>query len=574
MKRLRVNELNVFSGGMNTVEAPYLIDSSESTLLINADIRRGAIWSMPERMKKLDLSYLYWFQFKGDIYQYGTWRSNVVWDNTWYWADGAFTGKVLPDGTELPLGLPTPTVRPTLTSTGVDTGIHEGEFRYCYTFLDSTTGTESAPSPLSAYISVTKEDIVIDNFETLPPSVDTYRIYRIGGYLPYFMLVEEIKAADLPYIDSLDESQIRGTILGTLRNGPPPSGINYLTEMNGRVYAAEGNKLYYSAVGNPDSWYNYDFISVKDEVLGLAKAPGGLLVFGNTWTLLLRGDDPHNFQLQVLSDKVGLIKAESINYVGSSVIWLSNHGVVISDGYTINQLTSDKIEEVSGIVPTGSQVLNNVYYMSFKPELYPAEDLYPSESLYPNGVKGVAGVTQGILAMDFKRGKGYSYKIINHPDIEYLDVVDGVIGITNGQWNKPAYNCDITAYSDCLDFTLCSGLELAYLTSPTYSNDILLDELSEIEYISPLLIDGTNSTMKEYERIRLLFKGVFKLEVYFDNNRKVAEKWFISTPENKYQYSELGIPNDDDKAYSIRFKLTGRGVLKGLQYTYKYREHD
>jgi hypothetical protein len=572
VKQLRVNELNIFSGGMNTVSAPYMLSSDESSLLVNVDIRKGELQSIPHITFKKSLSNVQWFDYNNKVYEYPAWRSNVVWDNTWYWTDGAQAGKVLPDGTERSLGLPTPTLRPTLTTES--DGVLQGEYRYCYTFVDTQTGTESAPSPMSMYMNVNAEKIVVDNFSDLPVYANAYRIYRIGGYLPYFMLVDEVvpDSTNLPFKDNFDDTQIRGDILNTLRNGPPPQGIHYLTELNGRMYAAEGNKLYYSAVGNPDSWYVFDYIVFKEEIFGLAKSPNGLIVMGDTWSSILIGNDPSNFRVKVLSEEVGLKNPQSISYINSETIWLSNHGLVLSDGNSINQLTSDKIEEMSGMVATGAQVLNNIYYMSFKPELYPSESLFPRESLWPNGVNGTAGVDQGIAVLDFKRGRGYSYKIIDHGDIEYLDKVDGTIGITRGDWATAVFDCGTSAFEDCLGFIICSGFELDYL-NPDMEVDLSnVKNAAKITYLSPLLIDGTNSTLKEYEHVRLLFRGIFNIKIYFDNDRLIQEVTIESKNAETYEYRKIGIPNEDDKAYSIRFKIEGRGSIKGIQYAFKYRE--
>ena len=566
---LKVTELNAFSGGMNNVTAPYLIGKDEAAVLANVDLRRGAMWSMPRPIHAHNTDMAYFYQYKKQLYTYGSWRSNVLWDNKWYWSDGATTGKVLPDGTEKSLGLPTPVV-PIEATPGGD-GPHTGDFKYTYTFYDNATGVESAPAPLTSYITATDQDISLTGFETLPTDATHYRIYRIGGYLPYFMLVD--MTDQVSFTDNLDDSQIDGRILETLRNGLPPLGLHHLTEMNGRMFGSIGNKLYFSALGNPDSWYIYDIIPAQDIIKGIAKAPGGLVVMGETWINLLQGTDPLNFRLKVLSDKVGLVDASSISYIDQNVIWLANHGICLSDGYTIRQLTADRIEDIQGIRPTGAQTLNNIYYMAFKPELFPAEDLFPSDTLYPNAVVGTGGIDQGILTLDFKRGNGFAYKIIDVPDIVYLDKLDGEIAIETGDFSKPLWeNCDEPAFFDCFDWVECDSAEISYLNK--FQLDMLnqLDHLAEIDYLSPLMVDGTTATLKEYDKVRVIFKGIFKVQVLFDNDRLIMERNLQSVAEWSYEHAIIGIPNEDNKAYSIRFRVQGRGVVKGIQYTYKNRD--
>ncbi len=569
MGPLTVTELNTFNGGMNNVTAPYLLRRDESTLLVNIDLRRGSMYSMARPIKHSDAKQAYFYQFKDTVYYFGSWRSNVLWDNKWYWSDGASTGKVLLDGKERPLGLPTPLMAPDCTSSG--TGPHTGDFKYCYTFYDNLTGVESAPSPLSSYVSATDNTINVKINEMIPIEATHYRIYRIGGYLPYFMLVEMTTIDD--YGDSLDDTQIDGRILNTIRNGPPPQGIHYFTELNGRLFGAAGNKLYYSAIGNPDSWYVYDFIPCQNTVKGLAKVPGGLIVFGDSWCNILKGNDPMNFVLRELSNDIGMVDAQSLNYIDQSAIWLSNNGVCASDGYSIQQLTVDRIENIHGIRPAGSAVKNNTYYLAFKPELYPAPNLYPSPDLYPNGVRGTGGIDQGILTMDFKRGQGYAYKVLDIVDVTYIAELDGEVAAIKGVPGQALFaECESPAYDDCSEFSSCTGWELAYIDKVNIGMLFDYDNLAELDYISPLMIDGTTTTLKEYDKVRVLFKGRFALQVLFDNDRLISEIYLDSSTIENYTFMEMKIPNEDNRAYSIRFKVTGKGIIKGIQYTYKMRE--
>ena len=90
--------------------------------------------------------------------------------------------------------------------------------------------------------------------------------------------------------------------------------------------------------------------------------------------------------------------------------------------------------------------------------------------------------------------------------------------------------------------------------------------------MSPILIDGSYTTLKEYDKVRIIYRGIFHIKVLFDNDRVVQEKTIISLDDKNNEYALIGIPNADNKAYSIRFIIQGVGVLHSLQYTYKYRE--
>ncbi len=567
MGGLTVTELNSFSGGMDNVTASYLIPKDEATLLANVDIRRGAMQSVNTPIWAMNAQDSHFFQFNKTVRFFPTWRSNVVWDNKLYWSDGVTTGKVLADGTELPLGLPTPTT--ILVGDPTNPGIHEGDFKYAYTFYDTETGTESAPSGLSLYITATENSISLSGFDALPEHANMYRLYRIGGYLPYFMLVDTF--GDINYEDNLDDTQIDGRMLDTLRNGPPPNGLKYLTELNGRLYGSVENNVFFSALGNPDSWYVYDFIPFQNTIRGIAKAPGGLLVMGLHWTSLLKGGDPLSFSLRSVSDEVGITGAESIAYADTSAIWLSEHGIVTSDGYTMTQLTADKIENITGLIPTGAMTLNNVYYLAYKPDLVPQLDLYPSDTLFPSQVQGLGGVDQGILSLDFKRGRGYSYKILDVPEIESLGALNGKVGIIHGLAENFA-ECDEIGFPDCLSFIKCIGYELAYLSPNLREVAGELGSFDTLQYMSPAMVDGSTTTLKEYDKVRILFKGTFSITILFDNDRVIVERQITSYVNEKFEFALLGIPNGDNKSYSIRFFIHGRGVINGIQYSWKNRE--
>ncbi len=721
MQQTQITELNAFSGGMNNVAAPYLIRKDESVVLTNVNLRRGSMESVPRLVRKQDVGYMYFYQFGNHLLQYGSWRANVVWDNKLYWTDGVITGKVLYDGTELPLGIDTPvqkleqkltpvpppildqdvynnliwssagTVTPiedddgnvipgefkvsdpggtdvggravhfTLTSavqakdgyvifyatvesgnlsfvqysTGLvwaslpdgphtvkngrnviyvgefhrpdimliptstdpasvieyrdvstfvteeSAGVHTGNFKYTYTFYDSEHGVESAPAPLSLYSEPKTQNIELTGFDPLPSNADKYRIYRVGGYLPYFQRVDDYEPAEgtpvdeYKFIDDLDDTQIDGSELLTLETGKPPDQIAYFVEMSGRMYGAVDNILYYSSLGNPDNWYINDFFQMKGKIKGLAATPGGLLVMGDYYTNILKGTQPSNFVLRLLSDKIGCREASSIAYIDTTAVWLSYHGVVMSDGFAIRQLTADRIEDISGLNPTGAEVINNIYFLSYKPILTPDDELYPNDDLFPDGVVGTGGVEQGIITLDFKRGNGFAYKVYTFDQVQYIDVLDGKIGVIHGDPEVPGFpDCNETGFPDCWDFFACSGMELAYLHA--FPQDQLeLKHLAEMEYMSPLLVDGSTAMLKEYDKVRVIYRGIFDLKIYFDNDREVQSQHFESPGERGLDFTEtvIGIPNNDNKAYSIRFHITGRGTIKGIQYSYKFREN-
>ncbi len=384
MGQSTVTELLDFTGGMNTLVAPHLISPRESTALVNVDVRLGSLSSMPnlENRGMLDNGG-HFYEFNKTIYSYRNYRNNVTWDNKWYWSDGVETKKMLLDGTIMDLGLPTPANAVDINE-GIDVeGPHTGAFKYCYTFYSEDTNVESAPSPLqNQYLETEASEIELTNMEALPADATHYRIYRIGGYLPVFTLVTSVTVNN--YIDDRGDTRIDGRQLQTMYCGVPPVGLFNLVEFNGRFYGSVGNKVYYSALGNPDAWYISDYFVARDIIIGMAASPGGILVMGRFFTMMFYGSQPTDYRVRLLSDHLGCIDPRSVAYMGDSAIWLSHRSFVMCNGYNVVDVTAHKIDNLQGITPTGAVVDDSTYYMSFKPKLVPLDTLYPSEMLLPS----------------------------------------------------------------------------------------------------------------------------------------------------------------------------------------------
>ena len=564
MGQSTITEIVDFSGGMNTLLAPHLIGKNEARQLVNVDVRFGALQSMPnlDLLQPLDNG-PFFYQYNRVIYSYPSYRTNVLWDYKWYWSDGINTGKMLPDGTKLPLGLPTPTVALTQELVGAaGEGTHEGDLKYTYTFWSEDTGAESAPAPLPLYITADGQDITLSGFDVLPTAATHYRLYRIGGYLPIFLQVDTF--TDITYTDSLDDTKIDGRPLHTLRNGPPPSNLTNLCELNGRFYGSRGNHVYFSALGNPDSWYISDFIPIRGYIVGLATVPAGLLVLCQFSTVLLYGTDPVNFRLKLISDQYGCVSKQSIAYLGDSAIWLSNKQIVMSNGYKIIDVTAFKTDRILGIEPTGSAVENETYYVSYKPGMFPSEVLLPRDTLYPDSAEGTGLVDQGLIALDFKRGSSFSYKLIKYDEIRTIGIVDSDVHISSGGYFSVDIPCDETMFEDCLSFLNCTPFGLSIM------NVYQSQGLSRLHYLSPKYMDSGLATLKQYDKIRVRYAGVFKIDVLFDNARVVISRDIVSDGDDTFAI--IGVPNKDNLSHSIQFNIEGVGIITSIQYSWKNRE--
>lgn len=573
---MQTSELLDFTGGINTVVAPHLLPLNEAIALTNVDIDFGSLKSITNLESTKSAQNRYFVEYRRKLYYYRDWRSNALIDDKLYWADGQDSGKILPDGTELPLGISTPTTPATYEAAGnAGDGTHKGDFKYTYTFYSSDTGVESAPAPLRGYRFADEQNFIISGLETLPAEANQYRIYRIGGYLARFTLVKTISVGDVPYTDSIDDTFIDGRLLQTLRTGTPPTSINNFTEMNGRLFGSVSNRVYFSGLGAPDSWYTDDFFNMPDTITGIAKSQAGLLVFGRHYTYLLFGASAQSFRLKVLSDYLGCVKNTSIAQYANKAIWLGEDGVYMSDGYSMENLTYRKIKRISSMNVFSSAIANDVYYFNFLPTMVPSEELVPSNDLYPGGVVGAGvdgGSTEGIVAIDFRRGNKYSYHYLAYNEAISLGIHRSELYLVlDGE--KETIGC--TQKFPC-DIPFCFGEQVLGKLGGTLS-----DSFKTLDYLSPQLIDGSYSTLKEYDKVRVNFIGKFTVAVIF-SNLDIAIVEDIETPRtvtNLIELSEetdsvalIGIPNANNKSYSIQFAIRGTGIVKSIQYSWKNRE--
>ena len=92
-----------------------------------------------------------------------------------------------------------------------------GTRNYVYTYYSSLTGYESAPSTASEDLECYLNNVVITNFSsTLDTTVDSIKLYRLGGTLSDYYLVDTLSINATTYTDTKSDLQVlEGTLLTT-----------------------------------------------------------------------------------------------------------------------------------------------------------------------------------------------------------------------------------------------------------------------------------------------------------------------------------------------------------------------
>lgn len=236
--------------------------------------------------------------------------------------------------------------------------------QYVYTYYSSTTGFESGPSEASDEISVEILKAKLTNF-TAPtdPSVDAINVYRIGGDLTNFYLVEALAINSTKYTDIKTDIQVlEGTLLETTNYIKPSSNIKFLTEYNSALFGCIDATLWFSNPGTVDNWASNNWIQFPEHITGLGSTQNGLLVFSRNKTWILNGENLASYFTYPLSTSVGCITHNTISYVENNLIWLSLDGICISNGSNIENISMGKLGKIKPD-PLYAEVYEQQYYL-------------------------------------------------------------------------------------------------------------------------------------------------------------------------------------------------------------------
>jgi len=236
--------------------------------------------------------------------------------------------------------------------------------QYVYTYYSSITGFESAPSPASNDLEVDVNNVVISGFRAPTDStVDTIKLYRIGGTLKSFYLVENLSANAVTYTDTKTDLEVLdGTLLTTTGFRQPPTGLRFLTEFNGALFGSIDSTLWFSNPGTVDQWLETNWIAFPEHITGLGVTQNGLLVFSRNKTWILVGDSLATYSKYLLNGNQGCVSHSTISYVENNLLWYSLDGICLSQGGAIELLSWQKLGKLI-INPITAETYENQYFL-------------------------------------------------------------------------------------------------------------------------------------------------------------------------------------------------------------------
>lgn len=239
-----------------------------------------------------------------------------------------------------------------------------GEYQYVYTYYNILDGTESAPSDITDLLEVDSGYIRVQFTDTpTDPQITHRRLYRVGGNIGVFSLVEEIDISINDYDDRKTDIAIDGRTLTSENYFEAPEGLKFITESYSMLFGAVGNELRFTPIAEPNAWPIEFSLEFDDNITGIGTTSNGLLVMTADRTHIVTGTGPFQLSTQPLRGDQGCISHKSVQQVElGAVVWASSDGLCVSSGNNPKNITKYKLGDLK-FNPVSSCVHNEVYYL-------------------------------------------------------------------------------------------------------------------------------------------------------------------------------------------------------------------
>jgi hypothetical protein len=257
---------------------------------------------------------------------YGSW---AMANNVAFYANGKASVKVRLDATGPTLigetfGINPPNSAPTIASSSTS-GSNDGTYEAFYTFYNGNTGCESAPSPTSAGTAITAGKSIdwsvvdVDAVGTNNPVQATARrLYlRNTATQAKFYLADTIADnTSTTKTTSTVDSDLDVVAPYSYENAVLPTGTQAICWHRNRMFAATPDRVYYSALGKPESFNLnlYEYVAPDDgqQIRALASVFGTLLIFKDRSVYQLDGTEPGSWKITLLLGDVGTVSPRAV----------------------------------------------------------------------------------------------------------------------------------------------------------------------------------------------------------------------------------------------------------------------
>lgn len=248
-------------------------------------------------------------------------------------------------------GIEAPATAPTL-SDGGSAGSHNGTYEAYVTFYNTNTGHESSAGPTSSTVTVANKTIA---WSSIPTSSDTQvtarRLYirNTATQTEFFRVATISDNTTTSTTTNVADSSLRIIGPDETENSPPPSGIRYLCWHKSRMFASDGQRLYYSKIGLPEAFDEEAAENVNPDdgqsITGLVAFQDLLWIFKDRATYVLNGDDPNTWSVDLVDPSVGCATHRSITITEGVLRLWSLDGPVEWVGNGFRFIGKDWIEQ-------------------------------------------------------------------------------------------------------------------------------------------------------------------------------------------------------------------------------------
>ena len=235
------------------------------------------------------------------------------------------------------LGITAPTVPPTAAITGSEDADPTLDTRtYIYSWVDSVSGMESAPSAASNIVTLDEigQTATVTMSVTAPTdgtyNVDTKRIYRTvtGTSTTEYLFVADVAIATANYADTLLAAET-GEVINSLDWTRPPATMTGVTKHPAGFFVGfEGNTMCFSEPGYYYAWPTIYQFELEFPIVGIATIGGYIAVMTEGVPYLISGTTPYNMVPRKLDNYYPCVSKRSIVDMGGYCIYAADDSLV------------------------------------------------------------------------------------------------------------------------------------------------------------------------------------------------------------------------------------------------------
>lgn len=260
----------------------------------------------------------------------------------------------------VPLGFDVPGNAPLNGGTASGT-VPDRAWSFRITFVDSSRGAESSPSPILTVPSMSTGGVLIfpgntEEYAThwnlyIADSTDPNQVFYLANSSPIsiwdgfvFTDPDVLLPIEPPY-DNL-----------------PAPKLETIAYFNGTYFGAIGNKLYWSSPLTPFAWpwENQTTLPFEgnDRVMGLASLQDSLIIFGRKNILVVSGYNPV-FTITRLDAAIGLVGMDAFEEIAGQVVFYSDEGLRVYPGLQVIAPTIARTLNAEGLANKEAAILRH-----------------------------------------------------------------------------------------------------------------------------------------------------------------------------------------------------------------------